>query len=153
MKLAESSRLKLEEFFRETLHDERFRLPAIYFHAGKFSTALTLLLKIHGITIGKNIFITTRYIETGKEKTRKINVELAAHEIAHVLQYEREGFVSFFYKYLTGFFKNLRKQKNWNAASRQTAYLDIPFEVEARATATRFVVWDEQRRKRNQVKG
>ncbi len=150
MKLAESSRLKLEEFFRQTLNDEHLRLPAIYFYAGKFSAALTLLLRIHGITIGKRIFITPKFVVRAGTK-RKINLELAAHEIAHVLQFQREGFLSFFYKYSTSFLKNMRKQDDWDAASRQSAYLDIPFEIEARSVAAKFVEWNKRRQKPNQT--
>lgn len=144
MKLAEESYLKLEEFFRVILYEKEFRLPTIYFHAGRFSRILTGALKIHGITIGKNIFVTPKFVSPAGNNRRKVHVELAAHEIAHVLQFKREGFVRFFYKYLTSYLQNLRRQKNWNAAARQQAYLDIPFEIEARATAARFVEWNRK---------
>lgn len=148
MKLAEASRLKLEKFFREELNDESFRLPAIYFYAGKFSAVLTLLLKIHGITIGKNIFVTPEFLDFTEQSKSKINVELAAHEIAHVLQYKREGYLSFFYKYFTSYAKNLRAQKSWSADARRRAYLAIPFEIEARETAAKFVEWNGKNGKR-----
>lgn len=149
MKLAEESRGKLEEFFREFLADDDFRLPAIYFHAGRLSELLTRSLKIHGITIGKNIFVTPEFIFAANDQSRKkkIHVELAAHEIAHVLQYEREGFARFFYKYFKSYFDNLRGQKNWNGEARRRAYLNIPFEIEARETAAKFVVWNKNRRR------
>lgn len=153
MKLAEASRVKLEEFFREQLNDKNFQLPSIYFHAGKFSAALTLLLKIHGITVGKNIFVTPEFLDVSEKNKSKINVELAAHEIAHVLQYKREGFVSFFYKYFTGYAQNLRVQKSWNADGRMRAYLNIPFEIEARETAAKFVEWNRSNGKRKTKNG
>lgn len=149
MKLAESSRVKLEEFFREITNDERLRLPEIFFHAGSFSEILTRHLKIHGITIGRNIFIAPEFVFFSDKDFYKTHIELAAHEITHVLQFQREGFVKFFYKYLKSYLQNLRRQKVWDAAARQQAYLDIPFETEARAAAAKFVEWNENRRKDN----
>ncbi len=147
MKLADDSRLKLEAFFRETLGDKSFRLPKIYFYSGKFSVFLTAALKIHGITIGRNIFITPKFVTLSAENFKKIHVELAAHEIAHVIQYGREGFIKFFYKYLRAYLRNLSWKRNWDAAARHRAYLEIPFEIEARAVAAKFVEWNEQQRR------
>lgn len=139
MKLAESSRRKLEKFFRETLNDGEIRLPEIYFHAGRFSEILTRVLKIYAITIGENIFVAPEFVSLETTGRRKIHLELAAHEITHVVQFKREGFLKFFYKYLKSYLINLREQKTWDAAARQQAYLDIPFEIEAREAAARFV--------------
>lgn len=147
MKLSESSRVKLEEFFRQYTHDERLTLPEIYFHAGRFSGILTSALKIHGITIGRNIFITPEFVFSTENDFHKTHIELAAHEIAHVLQYKREGFVKFIYKYFSSYLRNLLRRKTWDAAARHQAYLEIPFEIEARETATNFVEWNEKRRK------
>jgi hypothetical protein len=72
----------------------------------------------------------------------KLPEDLIAHEIAHTLQYRREGFVNFFRKYLSSYWRNLRRKRKWDAAARQEAYLEIPFEIEARATAARFVEWN-----------
>ncbi len=143
MKLAESSRVKLQEFFRETTGDERLKLPEIHFHAGRFSEVLTRALKIYAITIGGNIFVAPEFVALGETERRKIHLELAAHEITHVVQFGREGFFKFFYRYLKSYLKNLREQKTWDAEARQRAYLDIPFEIEARETAARFVRWNK----------
>jgi hypothetical protein len=71
----------------------------------------------------------------------KLPEGLAAHEVTHTLQYKREGFFKFFYKYLTSFWRNLRKRKSWDIISRQEAYLEIPFEIEAREVAEKFIEW------------
>ncbi len=147
MKLAEDSRRKMEEFFREILNEAKFRLPEIYFYSGKVSVFLTAVLKIHGIAIGRNIFISPKFVSLADENFKKIHVQLAAHEIAHVIQYRREGFIKFFCKYLRDYLRNLKQKKNWDAASRHEAYLEIPFEIEARAVATKFVDWNEEQRK------
>lgn len=144
MKLAEGSRRRIEAFFREALDDENFRLPAIYFHGGKFSALLTGALKIHGITIGKNIFVVPKLVFRTSDDFNRIGAELAAHEIAHVVQYEREGFVKFLYKYFRSYRQNLRAKKISDAASRHEAYLEIPYEIEARALAAEFVEWNDR---------
>ncbi|MBA3785306.1 MAG: hypothetical protein H0X15_07170 [Acidobacteria bacterium] len=149
MKLAESSHRKLEAFFREYLNDETFRLPPIYFYVGKFTNLLTALISVHGITFGRRIFITSRLLSFNQNNLLKLPEDLAAHEIAHVLQYRREGFSKFFYKYLTSFWRNLQKRERWDAVSRQNAYLEIPFEVEARAVAAKFVEWNNLERRKD----
>lgn len=141
MKLAADSRLKFEAFFRERFKDERFEMPIVFFYSGRFSRLLTKHLNIHGITIGRKIFVAPEVVSFGKKKL-KINCKLAAHEIAHVLQYRREGFIRFFYEYLSSYRRNLRQYKNWDSVSRHQAYLDIPFEIEAREIAAKFMEWN-----------
>lgn len=143
MKLAPDSHAKFEMFFREFYKDEHFKLPVVHFYAGNFSRLLTRTLKIFGITIGSRIFIKPDFLSLTADKRRRIHVELAAHEIAHVLQYERDGFARFFYKYLESYRRNLKNEK-WSAAARLEAYLAIPYEIEARETAARFVEWNEE---------
>ena len=142
MKLAKSSHQKLETFFREYLNDESFRLPAIHFYVGKFTRVFTAIVKVHGITFGRRIYIMPSFVGLNRANKLKLPEGLVAHEITHTLQYKREGFVKFFYKYLTSFWRNLRKMKSWDIISRQEAYLEIPFEIEAREVAERFVEWN-----------
>lgn len=132
----------MEAFFQEFLSDKTFKLPKINFYAGKFSRIFTLLLSIHGITFGRHIFIQPSLLTNDFENRPKLPPELAAHEIAHVLQYKNAGFLIFFYKYLTSYWRNLRTKKSWNADARHKAYLEIPFETEAREVAARFVEWN-----------
>lgn len=141
MKLATASHQKLEAFFREYLHDENFRLPVIYFYAGKFTRILTDLIGVHGITFGRRIFIKPRLVSLNQNGQPQLPADLAAHEIAHVLQYRREGCIKFLYQYLSDYRKNLRKFEKCDAFARQSAYLEIPFEIEARCVAAKFVEW------------
>lgn len=145
MKLAPTSHRKLELFFREYLSDENFRLPVINFYVGNFTSFLTALISVHGITVGRRIFITPKLLSLNQNNFLKLPEDLIAHEITHALQYKREGFIKFFYKYLTNFWRNLKKKERWDRYSRQQAYLDIPFEIEARAAAASFVEWNERR--------
>ncbi len=143
MKLAESSHDKLQTFFREVLGEENFKLPVVNFYAGRFSRIFTLVLKVHGITFGRRIFVMPDLISNDFENRRKLPLELAAHEIVHVLQYKKDGFARFFYKYLSSYWKNLRAEKSWDSVARQQAYRDIPYEREARKIAAEFVVWNQ----------
>ncbi|MDQ3710936.1 MAG: DUF4157 domain-containing protein [Acidobacteriota bacterium] len=149
MKLAESSHRKIEIFFRQYLDDEKFHLPQIHFYVGKFTNILTAFISVHGITFGRRIFIAPRLLTFNQNNLLKLPENLIAHEIAHVLQYKREGSIIFFYKYLTSFWRNLRKRGKWDAVSRQKAYLEIPFEVEARQVAAKFVEWNNYYRIRD----
>jgi Domain of unknown function (DUF4157) len=142
MKLAESSQYKLEIFFQEIFSDENFRLPTVNFYAGKFSRIFTSILQVHGITFGRHIFIMPDLIERDFESRKKLSLELVAHEIVHVLQYKKDGFIKFFYKYLLSYWQNLRRKNDWKLKSRHEAYLEIPFEIEARDIAAKFVKWN-----------
>jgi len=143
MKLAPSSHQKLETFFCEYLDDENFRLPKIHFYVGKFTRLFTTVLQLHGITFGRRIFILPKFLTINQANLLTLPEKLIAHEVTHAIQYRREGFVKFFYKYATNFWKNLRTKKKWDIDSRQQAYLEIPFEIEAREVADKFVEWSK----------
>ncbi len=144
MKLALTSHQKLELFFREYLDDENFRLPVIHFYVGKFTRIFTAIVKVHGITFGRRIYIMPAFVSLNNANNLKLPEKLVAHEITHTLQYKREGFFGFFFKYLKSFIGNLLKKKSWDIDSRQDAYLEIPFEIEAREVADRFVEWNKK---------
>lgn len=146
MKLAPDSHAKFEMFFREFYGDERFKLPVVHFYAGNFSKLLTRTLRIFGITIGSRIFIKSDFLSRTGDERRTIHTELAAHEIAHVVQYQRDGWAKFFYKYFGSYRRNL-KNKKWSAAARLEAYLAIPYEIEAREIAACFIEWNRKKGK------
>ncbi len=152
MKLADASHRKLELFFRGYLDDENLRLPPTYFYVGRFTKTLTKVISVHGITIGRRIFIKPTLLSLNQNNLPTLPEDLIAHEIAHVLQYRREGFLKFFYKYLTDFWRNLQSKKRWDAVSRHKAYLEIPFEIEARQAAARFVEWNKFQSEKVEVK-
>lgn len=144
MKLADTSHQRLEAFFREYLDDADFRLPAVNLYAGKLTNILTNLISVHGIAFGKRIFIAPKLLSFNRNNFLKLPEDLIAHEITHAVQYRHNGFVRFFYEYLSNYWRNLRAKKIWDAAARHEAYLEIPFEIEARRAAARFVEWNKE---------
>ena len=79
-----------------------------------------------GMTIGNIVFLRGDRIEqraTG----------LLAHELVHVRQFAEHGPVRFLTRYLGDYLRNLRACRN-----HRQAYLDIPFEIEAREEAARW---------------
>lgn len=146
MRLGEKSHRKIEQFFREHLADERFVLPEIRFYGGKMTHFLTAALKIEGITIGRRIYILPKNFWLSDTSKLRIDEELCVHEITHVLQYRREGFFRFFRLYLKDYYANLRRKKRWDWYARAEAYFEIPFEIEARQTASKFAVWSKNRK-------
>ncbi len=143
MKLGEKSHKKIEQFFREYLGQERFVLPAIYFYGGSFTHRLTSVLGIDGITIGRRIYIFPENFWRSENNLLRISENLVVHEIAHVLQYRHEGFGRFLWKYFKSYFNNIRKRKRFDFNARAAAYLEIPFEIEARKIASEFVIWSK----------
>lgn len=141
MKLSAKSHRKIEAFFREEFEDDEFILPEIIFYGGKFTHIFTRLLKIEGITIGKRIFIFPENFWRSETDKLRLGEVLAVHEITHVLQYRREGFFRFLYKYLRDYWRNLRQLKRYDAFSRSMAYFEIPFEREARTMERKYREW------------
>ncbi len=77
---------------------------------------LPILKNFSAITLGNRVFL----------KEYEITYKILAHEAIHVLQQKRDGFMTFLCNYITWFFYNLLKFKNWNEA-----YMYIPYEAEA----------------------
>jgi hypothetical protein len=144
MKLAESSHHKIESFFQERLDDKSFTLPQSHFYIGKFSRVFTAILGVHGITLGRRVFILPSLASRAENQKLKLPESLIVHELTHVLQYRREGIVRFIYQYLKSYWNNLKLEKKWDTNARRQAYLAIPFEVEARRAAAEFVEWKNQ---------
>jgi len=146
MKLSKKSHKKIELFFREHLADEKFRLPEIRFYGGRFTHYLTSRLKIEGLTIGKRVYIFPENFWLSENGKLRLDEELVVHEIAHVLQYKREGFFKFLWIYVQSYRTNLRKKRRRDLTAKAEAYLEIPFEIEARQTASKFAAWSKNQR-------
>jgi len=80
---------------------------------------LPKLLRVAGVTIGKNIFYSV--------KKTQVPERLRRHEKEHVKQYEQNGIIKFLFCYFFEYIKNLIKYK-----SHRKAYLNISFEIAAR---------------------
>ena len=141
MKLAPRTNEIIESFFRHYFGEENLKLPKIQVYFGSVSKLVTNLLNIDGITIGRHILIRPSLIYRNSDNQICLSKKLLVHEITHVLQYQKEGFFGFLFNYFNEYFKNIKRRKNWNSNSRMYAYLDIPHEIEARDSASKFINW------------
>ena len=150
MKLSGSSHEKLQQFFRVHFGDDSFTLPKIRFYSGKATNFVTRRFRIDGITFGRRVYIQPERIRKEGPKKLRISGALAVHEIAHVLQYRRDGFIRFLVKYLTNYRRNLKDSATKDENARLQAYLDIGYEIEARRAASEYVRWSAERKFRKE---
>lgn len=148
MKISETSRLELQEFFRLYFKDETISIPPIYFYGGTFSAFVTRRLKIHGITLDNIILLAPEIMRCEEHSGCFYAPEnLVAHELTHVVQYQKQGIVGFLYRYLRDYFSYLRKN-GLSAEARLQAYYSIAQEVEARDAAEAYEFWRAEKRRR-----
>jgi hypothetical protein len=86
-------------------------------------------------------------ITLNRKNQKKIPEDLLVHEIMHVIQYREKGFARFLYQYLKSYWINLRKIGEYDFAARRWAYLNIPFEIEAREAAEEYLKWKEEQKR------
>jgi hypothetical protein len=140
MKLARESHQRLEKFFREYFDDPQLRLPPIYLHRGRIARLITKQLRVGAITIGSHILLAPdRVVEADGNLTTR--GWLVAHEATHVLQYEREGYVRFFFRYFYGYWRALSAGGKWNREARLKAYLAIEAERIAHEVERAYQAW------------
>jgi hypothetical protein len=147
MRLSENSHRRLEDFFRFYLKNDAFKLPTVHFYTGKFTALLTRAINVNGITFGGKILIMPALVSLNRKNQKKLPDDLIVHEIMHVIQYANQGFIKFLYRYLKYYWINLRKTGEWNLAARRKAYLEIPFEIEAREAADEYLKWKEKQKR------
>jgi hypothetical protein len=153
MLLASASHQRLEEFHRYFSGDEGLRLPPVYFYKGRIARWLTHTFHISAITFGRRIFVKPELIERDAEGNSIVPAWLAAHETAHVLQYEEKGFVRFLISYLDDYFRSLGWQTMWDTTARFAAYSAIKVERAAREAEEAYAAWAEKQRRRNDERG
>lgn len=141
MRLAEESHARLEQFFRWYARDETLRLPLIFIHAGFLSSHLTRALRIAAITVGRHIFVSPIYLERDERGQLTIRGWLLAHEAAHVRQFQREGLLTFIYRYLREYLTFLFRTGKLDATTRRVAYEQITREREAREVEAAYLEW------------
>lgn len=146
MRLGPKSRAKIEQFFREYLGDENFRLPEVRIYSGRAAHLIVGLTGADGITFGRRVYLVKRVVSKNERKLRMVDEELAVHEIAHTIQYRRDGFFGFLWNYLRSYVANLRKRGEFGSRARAFAYYNIPYEIEAREIAASFVNWSRDRK-------
>lgn len=84
---------------------------------------IALRQRASGITLGSHIYIHERHFGPGGS----LPLALVVHEVAHVVQFIREGHATFLARYLRDYSLNLLR-----GMSDYEAYLNIPHEIEAR---------------------
>lgn len=102
------------------------RLPALREIRGLRSLVAYVALRTRasGITLGDRIFFRRDcFGEDGRP-----SLQLLAHELAHVVQFRRDGTSRFLATYLLEYARNLGR-----GLAERDAYLAIPYEEEARA--------------------
>lgn len=141
MRLSPKTHQQLETFFRHYFDDENLNLPQVEIYVRRGANLLTNIIRVDGITIGRHVFINSRIAKFDKKKRLCISKNLLSHEITHVFQYEQAGFFRFLTQYLKDYWTNLRRKKTQNARARMEAYWEIPYEIQARDAAKKFVEW------------
>ena len=79
-----------------------------------------------GITLGRHVFIA----RDAFEPDGALPMELVVHEVAHVVQYLRDGTLPFLLRYLYDYMRHRA-----SGLSDFEAYLNISYEIEARHVA------------------
>jgi hypothetical protein len=141
MRLSHKSHTQLESFFRDYYDDAELKLPEIRIFSKRAARLITKSNHVYAITFGRFIFVKPDILTRDSNDELYVSKELMAHEITHVLQYQKLGWLKFFYTYLSGYWKNLSKKEKWDFRARTEAYLEIPHEIEARFCATKFLEW------------
>lgn len=141
MRLAADSHARLERFFREFTRDASLALPPVYVHTGAHVRWLTKAFRIGAITLGRHVFVAPALVRDDETGRRVVEGWLAAHEVAHVLQYERAGFAGFLLSYLRAYVAALWRGGRTGVAAHWDAYGQIPYEREAREAEAGFVAW------------
>lgn len=141
MRLSRDLHQKIERFFRVYYKDDSLKLPEVEIFIRRGAWIFSSLLFVSGITFGRKIFIKPSLIERDDKNRLVISKNLLVHELTHTMQYEREGFTGFLFKYFKDFCVNLRRKKKWDFYSRMESYLEIPHEIEARDSAEKFTAW------------
>ena len=85
--------------------------------------SLALAQRASGITLGPQVYIHARCWSPQGD----LPLPLVVHEVAHVVQFTRDGAASFLARYLRDYGRNLLR-----GMSDYEAYLHIPYEIEAR---------------------
>ncbi|MCA1558641.1 MAG: DUF4157 domain-containing protein [Acidobacteria bacterium] len=143
MILARESHERLEKFFREYFNDPQLLLPPIFIHRGRLARFITKRLRIGAITFGRHILLSpNRVVDAGGNLSTQ--GWLVAHEATHVLQYEREGYVGFFFKYLKDYWRALRASGKWSREARMKAYLAIEAERIAHEVERAYHTWSDK---------
>lgn len=126
----------LDPVFRDLL--EAFLdvdLAAVRVHRGRGARLVTRVLGASGVAFGRRLFFSAAGART-LDGRGVAAAGLAAHEVAHVLQYRRFGFFGMLARYLRGYLRGRRARLGHDGA-----YRAIGFEREARDVGERVAAF------------
>ncbi|HEX8458017.1 MAG TPA: DUF4157 domain-containing protein [Pyrinomonadaceae bacterium] len=141
MRLAEESRVRLEQFFRSYERDETLRLPPVQVHAGVFARSLTGALRVAALTLGRHVFVARGVVWRDGRGRQTMKGWLLAHEAAHVRQFQRVGCMPFLLAYAREYLSLLVRGGRFDARARMEAYEQLSWEREARAAEVAYLAW------------
>ncbi len=147
MRLSDPAYKLFSDFFSDCELCEGAPFPNVQVYARRGSWLVTNLLMVDGITIGRHVFINPKLVSRDRRNLLTISKTLMAHELVHVIQYQRLGFWKFLSVYVRDFWKIFKKKKKWNLRSWFESYLEVPHEVEAREIASDFSRWLTENKK------
>ena len=144
MRLTPEGHAHFERFFRLYLRDERLTLPVVSIHADQWAHTLTKPFRFGAITFGRHVFVATSLVARDGDEQMRVPGWLVAHELMHVIQYERAGMTRFLFAYLREYARALRRGRRLNAAGHWLAYRAIAQEAEAYRAEAAYRQWAER---------
>jgi len=105
-------------------------VPAAISRRARLQSSVVMPRGYDGLTVGRFIFLRDDSDRSGRSA-------LLAHELVHVEQYSHLGTVTFLWRYLREYLRNLVRTR-----CHRDAYAAISFEVEARRSAA---AWSTRR--------
>jgi hypothetical protein len=147
MKLSPNTHQIFTDFFSECNFCEGLEFPKVQIYSRTGAKILTKIIAVDGITFGRHIFVNPKFVKVDKNGNLVIQKKLLAHELVHVMQYEKLGFWGFLRKYFKDFWRIFKNKEKWSFVTWFESYRDIPHEVEARHFASNFMEWIEFQKK------
>ena len=144
MRLTVEGHAHMERFFRLYLRDEHLRLPVVLVHANQWTRTLTKPFRFGAITFGRHVFVATKLAVRDGDERMRVPGWLLAHELMHVVQYERAGMRRFLSAYLREYAQAMRRGRRLNTAGHWLAYRAIAQEAEAYAAEAAYQQWEER---------
>jgi hypothetical protein len=120
----------LEEAVRDLLEAVLgAELGEVRLYRGRVARGVAALLRATAVTFGRRVFFVGAAWSRDRLRTAS-GLALAAHEVAHVIQYRRDGFFGMLARYLAAYLAGRRR-----GLGHAGAYRDIGYEREAAAWA------------------
>ncbi len=141
MRLSEDARRKFSAFFETHEITRGISIPDVQIYARRGAWLVTTAIMVDGITLGRHIFINPRFVKRDAGNILRAPKDLIAHELVHVIQYQRHGFMRFLKLYVNDFWESFKKLERWTVRGWFESYLEIEHEEEARKIAAEFMRW------------